>query len=175
MTTILPLYPGLRCRIEKESHHLGRQYISTSTVRHLSLMTKLTKNVVVRNCFFNISSSLLTSTLAHVFFQSLRSQDEEENGYFEEDWQNRNTKLYQPRNLKRARTVSPNSGKRAANVHRSKHEIMKRARMKEEMEARREVRDRKFMREILADVPPCSAQFDGSWFQIVAISVETCV
>src|SRR6266498_1112780 len=128
MTTILPLYPGLRCRIEKESHHLGRQYI-------------------------------LTSTLAHVFFQSLRSQDEEENGYFEEDWQNRNTKLYQPRNLKRARTVSPNSGKRAANVHRSKHEIMKRARMKEEMEARREVRDRKFMREILADVPPCSAQF----------------
>jgi len=169
MTTILPLYPGLKCPIEKGSHLLGSQCVSTLVASHLSTTVKLTKNVVVSKSLFKSFIFLLTLTIDYVSFQSLRSPNEEENGYFEDDWQDRNTKLYEPRNHKRARTTSPNSGKIAANAHKNKHETMKKARMKQEMAARREIRDRKLMQEILLEVPPCSTQFNGPWFQILAM------
>ena len=88
---------------------------------------------------------------ARVSFQSLRSAEEEENDHFAEDLQNRNTKLYEPRHQKRARTTSPDFGKRAANAHRIKHETKKKARMKQESEARKELRDRRFLHEVHQD------------------------
>ena len=62
--------------------------------------------------------------------------------------------------------MSPESGKRAANAHRSKHENMKQARRREDMEARKENRDRRFLREILSDVPRSSAQFNSTYSDI---------
>lgn len=98
---------------------------------------------------------------ARVSFQSLRSAEEEENDYFAEDHQYRNTKLYEPRNQKRARTTSPDFGKRAVNAHRKKHETMKRARMKEELEARKAMQEREFLRQVLSEVHEGSAKFNG--------------
>ena len=96
---------------------------------------------------------------ARVSFQSLRSAEEEDNDYFAEDIQNRNTKLYEPRHQKRARTTSP--GKRVMNARRIKHETMKRARMKQELEARKELRDRDLLREVLSNVHQGSAKFNS--------------
>jgi len=104
---------------------------------------------------------------AHVSFQTL-CPEEEENAYLEEDSLTRNTKLYAPKNQKRARTLSPESQKRAANAamsaQRSKHESMKQARRKAEMEARREQRDSHFLREVLSEVPQASGHYNGMHF-----------
>ncbi|KAF9531631.1 hypothetical protein CPB83DRAFT_904294 [Crepidotus variabilis] len=93
---------------------------------------------------------------AHVSFQSLR-QDDDENEYLAEDILNRNTKLYTAKHQKRARTLSPETGKRAVYAHRSKHESKKQARRREEMEARREIRERHFLKEVENE-----AQFYGN-------------
>jgi hypothetical protein len=113
-------------------------------------------------CHISFPTTRLTKLIeARVSFQSLRSPEEEETDYFAEDIQNRNTKLYEPKNQKRARTTSPDFGKRAVNAHRVKHEAMKRARMKQELEARREMRERIFLREVLSDVHQGSTTLNG--------------
>ena len=98
---------------------------------------------------------------ACALFQSLRSAEEEENDYFAEDVQNRNTRLYEPRNQKRSRTMSPEFGKRAVNAHRIKHETMKRARMRQELEARKALRDREILHSVLSNAHQGSPRFDG--------------
>jgi len=92
---------------------------------------------------------------------SLRSAEEEENDYLAEDLQNRNTRLYEPKHQKRARTISPDFGKRAVNALRIKRETMKRTRMKQEADARTELRDHQILREVLSDAHQTSAKFNG--------------
>ncbi|KAJ3517200.1 hypothetical protein NLJ89_g645 [Agrocybe chaxingu] len=101
---------------------------------------------------------------AHVSFQTLRPADDDENAYFEEDSLNRNTKSYIPRNQKRARTLSPGAQKRTLHANRAARDNTKKTRWEQEKEARRERRERAFLREVLTEVPPADAHFNGNGF-----------
>ncbi|KAF9474220.1 hypothetical protein BDN70DRAFT_936821 [Pholiota conissans] len=94
---------------------------------------------------------------ANMAFQGLRPTDEEENEYFQEDSNNRNTRFYTPKYQKRARTLSPESKKRSLNAHKTSRRNAKQEKWEREKEARKEQRERHFLRDILSDLPPAHA------------------
>lgn len=85
----------------------------------------------------------------NTLFESLRSEDPH---YANEDYL-RNTINYAPKYQKRTRTVSPSSTKRELEAKRIEREKQKRERREQEILARRQLREQRFMSEILADVP----------------------
>ncbi|KDR75897.1 hypothetical protein GALMADRAFT_68821 [Galerina marginata CBS 339.88] len=93
------------------------------------------------------------TNFASTSYERLNHKRTEENAYFKEDSQNRNTKHYTPKVQKRARTLSPSSSKRASTSHRTKRKSTQQARWEVEKEARKQERERKFMREVLSEVP----------------------
>lgn len=90
-------------------------------------------------------------------FQGLRPPEEEENEYFQEDSNHRNTKFYTPKYQKRARTLSPESKKRSLNANKFSRRNAKQEKWEQEKEARRQQREYHFMREVLSEVPPAQA------------------
>ena len=79
--------------------------------------------------------------------------EEEENEYFQEDSQNRNTKFYDPKYQKRARTLSPGAKKRSLNAHKTSRRSARQGKWEQEKQARREQRESQFLREVLSEVP----------------------
>lgn len=95
----------------------------------------------------------------NTLFESLRSEDPH---YANEDYL-RNTVNYAPKYQKRTRTVSPSSTKRELEAKRLEREKQKRERREQEILTRRQLREQRFMSEILADVPegeavPCAGR-----------------
>ena len=102
---------------------------------------------------FTLCVMLIFSCLANVAFQGLRTAEEEENEYFQEDSQNRNTKFYDPKYQKRARTLSPGAKKRSLNAHKTSRRSARQGKWEQEKQARREQRESQFLREVLSEVP----------------------
>lgn len=90
----------------------------------------------------------------NTLFESLRSEDPH---YANEDYL-RNTVNYAPKYQKRTRTVSPSSTKRELEAKRLEREKQKRERREQEILTRRQLREQRFMSEILADVPEGEAE-----------------
>jgi len=85
----------------------------------------------------------------NTLFESLRSEDP----HYANEGYLRNTVNYAPKYQKRTRTVSPSSTKRELEAKRLEREKQKRERREQEILSRRQLREQRFMSEILADVP----------------------